>query len=464
MAGGETGIWQDEFTGQLIDGSGVGVAVDVGTSYAYNSVNGFRFMNSDTGGANRPYIQLYDATPSSNTYCSFDFRIASGSWFDSTYTPKQFLIFSNTAADAGVIASLLITPVTLTGLFGEVVEYRIDIRPQSGADVSGTTYLRVATFYRIEVLLAYVSSSSQNVSVRINDLTEHTTVSAGVANPTAGLLSIIFGPKWITGGKSIQTHWDNIRVNNNTTNSNVTGGSSDNTSWLSEGYILHLLPTSSTIFEWSKDSGSAGSNTNYQLVDDISGYVKRVSTSTVGSAGAPYGSYYRTEEYTLADPLQASFPVTPNAVINCIGVGGVFGSTSNTNSVNRRIIARIREMTVDSNTAANQTTSINNNYAFGSSATNGQDISTNGTGLNYDDSNIQKGGDRPGSPALLSSRYYNGTTWVPWTVNTLRQARVGFSGESSSTVEIRISYVYLVVDWKPARGSSGALSSVGAGT
>lgn len=198
---------------------------------------------------------------------------------------------------------------------------------------------------------------------------------------------------------------------------NDTTGSSQN-GYPGDGYIVHLKPNAAGDNNaWAKSSGSAGDSSNYQDVDettpdDATTYLKRTS-------GRPI------DDYNVEDSSTAG--IGSSDTITLVQVGVRVAASSSIASIHRQLTYRIKGQS--GGTVIEQ---IDNNCNTTIYRTHWNTIPRN----------------------YRLTAYVNPQTSTAWTPSTLDSMQIGIQPDTSSTVEVRVSTMWALVEYVPSTGVS----------
>lgn len=279
---------------------------------------------------------------------------------------------------------------------------------------STSSALSSNTWYRIEVKFSSAGGAGASEGTARIDGTNF--ASSTTETFSGGIGYLDFGGN-IAFEAQTQGDWffDDIAVNDST--------GSAQTSYPGSGKIVHLKPDGAGDNNvWLHDDGSAADTNNYTEVDEVTpddatSYVKRTTTGTI------------TDDYNIESSSTGGIASTDTVTLVAIFVRA--GATSAT-STNRSGNVRIKS-------AASGTVSTSPNLDW---SVNGW-LTTQDTGLS--------------SLHYAHVSYTDPTTGVAWTptgTNSLDNAQIGIINTTSSTNEIRVSTIHLVVEYVPGAATS----------
>lgn len=285
---------------------------------------------------------------------------------------------------------------------------------QIGSD--GPT-LATGKWYRLEIKIDGTGGAGAGIGEAAVDGVVFATSSTQTFTTGTAIATIEWGANVGTGtATTYDFFFDDLALNDSSA-----GGAQ--TSYPGPGSVIVLSPNGQGTAtgagagpnDWKHDDGTAGDSTSWDEVDELppddsTSYVKRTTTGVSPTI---------CDMHAFANP---SIPV--GSKINCVHVGFRGGALSAT-ITNRQLILQLAS-------------------AGGGALSSSADIGVNINGWATD------GAALPHIPQLTS--YTDPTTGVAWTVtgtNSLTNAQAGYANSTSSATEIRVSAIWLTVEYVP---------------
>ncbi len=270
---------------------------------------------------------------------------------------------------------------------------------------SASAALSTATWYTIELFLD-ASSSPGTVTGRLDGTQFATGANSSQASWARALVGII-------GSTTGDLYWDDWAVNDST--------GSGQTSWPGIGKIIHLIPNGDgDNHAWNNTGNTAGSSTNYQLVDEIP---PNDSTDFVqiGTANAE-------DMYALTDS-----GIGASDVVNVVMVG----FRGRNNSADATAAAKLQIKKTSGGTITQGTAIVPNTTTFFTNA--------NAEPRNY---------------TLVT---YTDPDGAAWTQATLDTAQAGIKLTTANTQRVQASAIWVSVDYTVSSTTPISSSDTGAG-
>lgn len=270
--------------------------------------------------------------------------------------------------------------------------------------------LRTGQWYRLE--MKYTGTAGSGIAefyVDGNLITSATGLTFATATISALYLGANIG---LTGGNAAtyDFFYDDIAVND--------GNGSNQASYPGPGQCVLALPNADgDNHGWKNQAGSAGTPSNYTLVNDFTvadgtAYIERVSPSN-----QPIDDYKVTSPTTLG--------ISDRAQINCIVIMLRGGATSNTANAGRDVETRIKSAasgTVSQVSASVQTMNTTTWVTHSTTA-----------------------------PAISKQvSYTDPTTAKAWTVtgtNSLTNMQIGVTTETAATTEVHVTFLGAYIEY-----------------
>lgn len=261
---------------------------------------------------------------------------------------------------------------------------------------SDSAVLSLNTWYRVEMLYdASAGLSSVTLSARL-DGTQFASSSSITNGSSVG--RVTFGG--VTSIANYEYYWDDVAINT--------------TTWPGSGSIVMLRPNAA-----GDNSGwtiGAGAGSNYEQVDEVIPDDATTYLSDISSTGLV------TDDYNIAS---ATGLIPEGAAIGLVSVGVRGGGTGTTA---RTFVTRIK---ASSSGTVEESSSID--WSFNGWRTNREGP----TAHNY----------------VLTLYDLPGASTSDWTITDLDSAQIGVRHDALSINEVRLSTIWLLVDYSPSVGN-----------
>lgn len=261
---------------------------------------------------------------------------------------------------------------------------------------SASAALSLNTWYRLELGLD-ASTSPGSVEARLDGVS----FASGANNIQSPWARVLVGP---VVAATMDAVWDDWAVNDSS--------GSAQTSWPGAGQILHLVPTAAgDANAWNNTANAAGSTANFGLVDEVppNDATDMVQTGTLNAE----------DSYNLANS-----GIGAGDTVNVVMVGLRF--SNNTADAAAAVRAQIKK--TSGGTIAQGSAIVPNTTTWSSNA--------------------------PAQPRNYTLITYADPDGAAWTQGTLDSAQAGVKLTAAGTQRVRVTAVWVSVDYTPSAGGS----------